>query len=41
MNQNPLLILESFGQSIWPDYLRRNALENGEIQGLMEQDGVS
>lgn len=41
MNQNPLLVLESFGQSIWLDYLRRNALDNGEIQQLIEQDGVS
>ena len=41
MNKNPLLVLESFGQSVWLDYLRRNALENGEIQGLIDQDGVS
>ena len=41
MNKNPLLVLESFGQSIWLDFLRRNALDNGEIQGLIEQDGVS
>jgi transaldolase / glucose-6-phosphate isomerase len=41
MNQNSLLALESFGQSIWLDYLRRNALDNGEIQRLIEQDGVS
>jgi transaldolase/glucose-6-phosphate isomerase len=41
MNSNPLLILESFGQSIWLDYLRRNALDNGEIQGLIDQDGAS
>jgi transaldolase/glucose-6-phosphate isomerase len=41
MNNNPLLILESFGQSIWLDYLRRNALDNGEIQGLINQDGAS
>jgi transaldolase / glucose-6-phosphate isomerase len=41
MNKNRLLILESFGQSIWLDFLRRNALDNGEIQRLIEQDGVS
>lgn len=41
MNKNPLLGLESFGQSVWLDYLRRNALENGEIQGLIKDDGVS
>ena len=32
MNKNPLLDLESIGQSIWLDYLRRNALDNGELQ---------
>ena len=41
MNKNPLLGLENFGQSVWLDYLRRGALENGEIQGLVDQDGVS
>ena len=41
MNKNPLLGLESFGQSVWLDFLRRNALDNGDIQGLIEQDGVS
>ena len=41
MNKNPLLSLESFGQSVWLDFLRRNALDNGDIQGLIEQDGVS
>ena len=33
--------LESFGQSVWLDFLRRNALDNGDIQRLIEQDGVS
>lgn len=41
MNTNPLLVLESLGQSIWLDFLRRNALENGEIQGLIDEDGAS
>ena len=41
MYKNPLLGLETFGQSVWLDYLRRNALDNGEIQGLIDQDGVS
>ncbi len=41
MNKNPLIGLESFGQSVWLDFLRRNALDNGDIQGLIEQDGVS
>jgi transaldolase len=41
MNQNPLLVLETFGQSIWLDYLSRSALENGEIKGLIDHDGLS
>lgn len=41
MNKNPLLELEALGQSVWLDYLRRNALNNGEIQGLIDQNGVS
>jgi len=41
MNKNPLLGLETFGQSVWLDFLRRNALSNGEIQALIDQDGVS
>lgn len=41
MNKNPLLDLENLGQSIWLDFLRRNALENGQIQGLIEEDGAS
>ncbi len=41
MNKNPLLDLESFGQSIWLDFLRRNALDNGELQQYIDQDGAS
>jgi transaldolase len=41
MNKNPLLVLESFGQSIWLDYLRRNSLENGDFKRWIEQDGAS
>ncbi len=41
MNKNPLLLLESFGQSIWLDYLRRNSLENGEFKNWIERDGAS
>ncbi len=41
MNKNPLIGLETFKQSVWLDYLRRNAIDNGEIQGLIDQDGVS
>jgi transaldolase len=41
MKKNPLLQLEAFGQSVWLDDLRRSALDNGELQGLIRQDGVS
>jgi len=41
MNKNPLLKLESFGQSIWLDYLHRKSLENGEFKQWIDQDGVS
>lgn len=40
MNKNPLLVLESFGQSSWLDYLRRSSLENGEFKQWIEQDGA-
>ena len=29
-NDNPLKQLESLGQSIWVDYIRRQFLENGD-----------
>ena len=41
MKKNPLLKLESFGQSIWLDFLRRNALDNGELQRYINEDGAS
>jgi len=41
MNKNPLLALESFGQSIWLDYLRRNSLTNGEFRDWIGKDGVT
>ena len=40
MNKNPLLVLESFGQSIWLDYLQRSSLENGDFKRWIKQDGV-
>ncbi len=41
MHKNPLLDLEALGQSVWLDYLRRNVLDKGELQGLIDQDGLS
>jgi transaldolase len=40
MKQNPLLELESLGQSIWIDFIRRETTISGELQHLIEQDGV-
>ncbi len=39
--QNPLLVLEAFGQSIWMDYIRRGTITSGALQHLIEADGVS
>jgi transaldolase/glucose-6-phosphate isomerase len=40
MKDNPLRKLESFGQSMWLDFLRRGML-SGELQQLIEEDGLS
>jgi transaldolase len=41
MNTNPLLALESFGQSIWMDYISRGTISSGQFQQWVEGDGVS
>ena len=41
MSINPLLKLESFGQSVWIDFISRGTLISGELKGLIDQDGVS
>jgi transaldolase len=41
MKNNPLLQLEAFGQSIWMDFIRRGMITSGELQQLIEKDGVS
>ena len=41
MKDNPLLTLETFGQSIWMDFIRRWTISSGELQQLIEEDGVS
>jgi transaldolase len=41
MNQNPLNVLESLGQSVWLDYLHRGDLQNGQFQKWIDEDGVS
>src|ERR1017187_4249847 len=37
---NPLTQLQSFGQSIWLDYIRRDLLKGGELQRLITEDGL-
>jgi transaldolase len=40
MNENPLLVLQSFGQSIWIDFISRGLLNSGDLQRMIEEDGV-
>src|SRR5260370_8719121 len=37
---NPLTQLQTFGQSIWLDYIRRDLLKDGELQRLIDEDGL-
>jgi transaldolase/glucose-6-phosphate isomerase len=37
---NPLLALQEYGQSVWLDYIGRHLLVSGELQRLVEQDGL-
>ena len=37
---NPLLLLQKFGQSFWLDYIRRNLITSGELQRLIDEDGL-
>ena len=41
MKKNPLLKLESLGQSIWLDSLSRPLLTSGELRRLITEDGLS
>jgi transaldolase / glucose-6-phosphate isomerase len=38
--QNPLKALLTFGQSVWLDYIRRDLLTTGELQRMIENDGL-
>ncbi|HLW54453.1 MAG TPA: bifunctional transaldolase/phosoglucose isomerase [Candidatus Angelobacter sp.] len=38
---NPLvMLLQKFGQSFWLDYIRRNLITSGELQRLIDEDGL-
>lgn len=41
LEKNPLLKLRRFGQSVWLDFIRRGMLAPGELQRLIEKDGLS
>jgi transaldolase len=41
MPSNPLRRLQELGQSVWLDFISRPILASGELQRLIEQDGVS
>jgi transaldolase len=41
MKRNPLLELQSLGQSIWIDFISRGIISSGELQRMIEEDGVS
>lgn len=41
MSTNPLRELNSLGQSVWFDYIRRGQLTSGHLQQLIDEDGVS
>lgn len=41
MNTNPVLHLESLGQSIWMDFISRGTISSGQLQKWIEEDGIS
>jgi transaldolase / glucose-6-phosphate isomerase len=38
--ENPLSLLQVFGQSVWLDYIRRSLITSGELQRLVDEDGL-
>ena len=38
---NPLRELGPLGQSVWLDFISRSVLRSGELQRLVDEDGVS
>jgi transaldolase/glucose-6-phosphate isomerase len=40
-SDNPLVMLQGFGQSVWLDFLRRGMLDSGELATLIADDGLS
>ena len=40
MTGNPLKVLETLGQSVWLDYIRRDLMAGGGLRRLIEEDGL-
>src|SRR5215469_3690006 len=40
VKENPLLLLQKQGQSVWLDFMRRNLITSGELKRLIDQDGL-
>ena len=40
MKNNPLKGLESLGQSVWLDYIRRDLISSGKLRRLIDDDGL-
>ena len=40
MEANPLLRLQSLGQSVWLDFIRRGMINSGELGQLIVEDGL-
>jgi transaldolase/glucose-6-phosphate isomerase len=38
--ENPLRALQIHGQSVWLDYIRRSLITSGELQRLIDEDGL-
>ncbi len=38
--ENPLRALQLHGQSVWLDYIRRSVITSGELQHLIDEDGL-
>jgi transaldolase/glucose-6-phosphate isomerase len=38
--KNPSQALQSYGQSVWLDYIRRSLITNGELQQLIDENGL-
>jgi transaldolase/glucose-6-phosphate isomerase len=38
--ENPLVALQHHGQSVWFDYIRRSLITSGDLQRMLEEDGL-